>query len=334
MKTRIIDNQKKKLIWMISFIFISLVIVITMHFYAPNDIQPVDNKTITVALSKVEKNNPRLTKMINSFESASDARNVKFIYHEPKKFTIEWQLEDVNSLLKEGIDYLVLAPREITIIDDILAMADKYNTPVILLSSQVEEEMMADVVSSINTDFVKEGKVCAKILAEKYNGKMCRIIEVRGIQGSSIAMERAVGFRMEMANHPNMVLVDSIQGNFDRVSAQESMETVIVTRTDEFDAVFAHSDEDGIGVLNAMKVSGYLDEHKVDIVSVDGVQDVFKAIIAKEYLATVYSNAKLGDVAFDIIGQMERGFKPSKSVFIPYAIINEDNAEVHLQLTY
>ena len=38
-----------------------------------------------------------------------------------------------------------------------------------------------------------------------------------------------------------------------------------------------------------------------------GIQDVFKAIIAREYLATVKKQSEYGDAVFDIISRHQRG---------------------------
>lgn len=289
---------------------------------------------ITVAFSYAEKNNPRLTAIINSFESVAEAKDLELVYYEPREYTNQGQFDDISRILTKDIDYLVLMPRNTAVINDVIELTKEKNIPIILLSGQISEENEENLVSVINTDFVKEGMICAQILAEKYEGEQCRIIEISGIEGSTIAMERASGFRAEIDKYENMTIVESIQGDFNRLTAKESMSSIIVSRNGGFEAVFAHSDEDGLGALNAMKVSGYLENHNVEIVSVNGTQDVIKAIIADEYLATVQSSAKLGQVVYDIIGQMERGFTPSKMVVMPYAIIDETNAEEQLSLTY
>ena len=107
------------------------------------------------------------------------------------------------------------------------------------------------------------------------------------------------------------------------------MEDAIISLTKSgitFNAVFAHSDEDGLGALQALKAAGLKPGQDVQIVSINGIQDVCKAIIAGEYLGSVESNPKWGQVVMTLVRQIERGAKPFPSVMSPYRIINAQNA--------
>ena len=67
----------------------------------------------------------------------------------------------------------------------------------------------------------------------------------------------------------------------------------LAEHTIDFNAVFAPTDEDGLGVLQALKLAGAKPGKNIVIVSIEGIQDVLKAIIAEEYLATVKSDTRL-----------------------------------------
>lgn len=291
-------------------------------------------KVVRVAFSQTESDNPWITEMINSFEMAAAYQSMEFIYRVPEENTTEWQKQDLEQMLMENIDYLIISPRETTILEDILSEAKEKGIPVILMSSQADMKPGELYATSISTDYVQEGIMCAKILAEKYLGKECRIIEIKGTEGSSIARDRSAGFREEISKHKNLSIVGTEIGDFNRITAQRAMEHIIVNYPNQFDAVFAHSDEDGLGVLQALKVAGYEPGKNISLVSVNGLQDVIKAIIAGEYTATVENNPRLGFVAFDIIAQMERDFKPTPHVVMPYRVINGENAEELLELSY
>ncbi len=292
-----------------------------------------DEKVVRVAFSQTELNNPWITDMINSFKMAAEYQSMEFIYHIPDENSTEWQINDLETLLKENIDYLIIAPRDTTVIEEILPKAEKEDIPVILMSSQ--DVQTGDVfATSISTDYFQEGVLCARVLAEKYQGKRCRIVEIKGTEGSSIARDRSAGFYAEISKYPQMSILIAEVGDFNRITAQRAMEHIIVNYPNQFDAVFAHSDEDGLGVLQALKAAGYKPGENISIVSVNGLQDVIKAIIAGEYTATVENNPRLGFVAFDIIAQLERDFSPSPYVVMPYRVINSDNAEELLASSY
>lgn len=151
-------------------------------------------------------------------------------------------------------------------------------------------------------------------------------MEIQGSVGSIVARDRDVGFRQEIKKHPNMQICASEVGDFNRITAEKAMENIIINSHNSFNAVFAHSDEDGLGALQALKGAGMDPGKNISIVSVNGVQDVLKAILAGEYLATVENNPKLGYVVFEVIDQMERGTVPPSQIVMPYRIIDYSNA--------
>ncbi len=108
------------------------------------------------------------------------------------------------------------------------------------------------------------------------------------------------------------------------MTAQKSMEEMLAGEPYYYNAIVAYSDEDGLGVLQALKVAGKADG-SVPIISINGVQDALKAIIAGEYYATVESSPEVGPLIMQLIGSNEKGYAPAKQVFIPYNIFDRDN---------
>ena len=180
------------------------------------------------------------------------------------------------------------------------------------------------------------GSICAQLLAEKYAGRSCNIVEIYGTESSPSAKARSKGFHQALKNYPQLHIIDTEYGNFDRVTAQKAMENALVKTSDSHksvQAVFAHSDEDGLGALQAIKTAG-LSPNDISIVSINGIQDVCKAIIAGEYLGTVESNPKWGFIVETLINQRERGYTPFPTVIIPYNIITEANAVSYFPTAY
>lgn len=285
---------------------------------------------ITIALSLIETENPWRTAQINSFKTATEPAGMNFIYTEPEEYTTEWQVQNVTGLLEAGIDYLVIAPHDTPALTPVLELAKKKGTHVFLIEQEAGALPGEYYTSLIGTDYIKEGRLCAEMLAEKFEGAQCNIAEITGTKTSTITRLRSQGFREEIQNYPNLKIMYCEAGNFDGITAQKAMEKIIVeavSGSEEINAVFAHSDADGLGVLQALKIAGMQPGKDVQIVSVNGVQDVCKAIIAGEYLGTIESNPKWGEIAVMLVKQIERGAKPFPRVFSPYRIINGENAQ-------
>lgn len=298
--------------------------------------EATDNPGLRIGFSQIETDNPWRTAQINSFREALIPNGMDFIYHEPENYTVQWQLEDICSLIHEKVDYLVIVPADLTALTPVLQDAKDAGIPVILIDQSAETIDQSYYVSLISADYLKEGQICAGLLADKFAGKPCRIVEIYGTESSPGAQARSKGFHQALKQYPNMEIIDTEYGNFDRVTAQKAMENALIKASNNgqtIDAVFAHSDEDGLGALQAIKVAG-LQPGEISIVSINGIQDVCKAIISGEYLGTVESNPRWGFIAAFLIQQMERNYKPFPAVIIPYQIITAENAAEYALTAY
>lgn len=290
---------------------------------------------IRVGFSQIETDNPWRTAQINSFRDALLPVNMEFVYHEPEEYTASWQAADILSLLEENIDYLVVVPADASQLIPSLEKAKEAGIPVILIaqdSSMIDRSLY---VSRIMTDYQREGEICAHMLMDKYGEQPCNIVEIFGPENSPAAIARSEGFHREISKYDNFHIVGVEYGNFNRITAKKSMEDALIQASgkgEDIHAVFAHSDEDGLGALQAIKIAGTTTD--LSIVSINGIQDVCKAIIAGEYLGTVESNPKWGQIVLTLINQMERGSRPFPVVIIPYRIINADNADEYSRTAY
>ncbi|MHC1772904.1 MAG: ABC transporter substrate-binding protein [Flexilinea sp.] len=296
-----------------------------------------DTKIPKLGLSLVETSNPWRTVQINSFKEIARSGSVELVYYEPDEYTVEWQVQNLRKLIDEGVDYLVVVPHETAPLQEMLELARERKIPVILIEQNRESIPRELFATLISTDYIREGEICAQMLVEKYGDRPCNIVEIFGTLNSPVTKGRSEGFHRVLDKYPNLKIIASEYGNFDRVTAQKAMEKILVQALDQgktIDAVFAHSDEDGLGALQALKVAGQPVGTDISIVSINGVQDVCKAIIAGEYLGTVKSNPRWGQIVLTLVQMMERGTKPFPMVIIPYRIINADNAEERFPTAY
>jgi ABC-type sugar transport system substrate-binding protein len=303
---------------------------------SPEITEDYSEKVLRIGFSQIETDNPWRTAQINSFREATLVAGMELIYHEPEDYTSQWQIDDLYEMIEDGIDYLVIAPREVTPLISVLEAAKAADIPVILIDQNAEGIDKTLYISLISADYYKEGQLCAQMLAKEFNGKNCNIIEIYGSANSPMAQARSKGFHKELKNYPNMQIIVTEYGNFNRIIAQKAMENALIQAYNNgqtMNAVFAHSDEDGLGALQAMKAAG-ISAGEFSIVSINGVQDVCKAILAGEYLGTVKSNPRWGQIAVNLIQQIERGTDPFPVVIIPYSIINEENAYERFNTAY
>ena len=183
------------------------------------------------------------------------------------------------------------------------------------------------ILGYVASDYYAEGELCADILARHFGIEPCHTMVIQGEKSSAMDWERYMGFMHGVREHSNLYVSKRVESSGNRLTAQKVTESVIADQDIDFNAVFAQSDEDGLGVLQALKLAGMEPGEDVVIVSIGGIQDVFKAIIAREYLATVKSSPEYGDAVFDIINRHQRGENPDRQTMVKHREYTMDNAE-------
>lgn len=282
------------------------------------------SRPVRIGFSEIDSSNPWRVAQQTSLINAAADRGFTFLFEEPKERTVQWQLQNIREMLDEGIDYLIVIPASETALGEIIEMLKETDTKLILMECSTWDVDEDDYLFMIRTDYYKEGQLCAQILHSCYHEGMVSILEVTGEEDSSVAKQRSEGFRDEILKYPHMKISGQIVGSFDRVTAQKSMEEMLAGEPYYYNAIVAYSDEDGLGVLQALKVAGKADG-SVPIISINGVQDALKAIIAGEYYATVESSPEVGPLIMQLIGSNEKGYAPAKQIFIPYNIFDREN---------
>ncbi len=288
--------------------------------------QPEQDKKIKVGFSQMENDNPWRICETNSVLSEAAIRGYEVVYRDAESQVFR-QIEDVEYMISQGVDIILLAPRQYEEARQALVLAREAGVPVILLDRTVRGEPGVDYVTNIMGNFIEVGSRACKIIAEKYEGRRCNVVELRGTEGASCAIELSEGFRREMENHPNMRIIASESGDFNRSDAQKVIETIIQTYGSEIDAVFGHSDEEGIAAIQAFKAVGIKPNEDVFIVTMCGMKDALKAIVGGELLASIECSPRLGPIAFDTVEAYFRGDDIPVYIEMPGKTYDITNAE-------
>jgi len=273
-------------------------------------------ESLLVGFSQVNHANPWRIAETNDIKKEAQRRGYQLILTDAESSSAK-QVEDVDYLISQKVDYIVLAPIEFEPLRPAILSAMSAGVPLILMDRMANGIPGEEFLTFVGSDFFEEGVRIAQWLVNKLNGK-ARIVELRGRAGSSPATDRALGFRSVINNYPDMQIVISRWANFERLEGQKVMEDIILSIGRDFDAVYAHNDEMAIGAIQALKAVGIHPGEDVILVSIDGEKDALKAIIAGELGASVECNPRLAIKVFDIIEKHQRGES------IPPVIINED----------
>lgn len=237
----------------------------------------------------------------------------------------ENQIKAIKSFIEQGVDVIGLAPVVETGWDQVFAEAQDAGIPVVLLDrrADVSEDLYTTFIGS---DFIEEGKMAAIEMA-KLIGEEGKIVELEGTVGASAATDRKTGFDDEMAsNYPNIEIVASQTGDFTRAQGKEVMESFLKSNSD-IKGVYAHNDDMALGAIEAIKEAGLKPGEDIKVVSVDGVKDIFEAMVAGEANCTVECNPLLGPLFFEVAAELKEGKTVDKWVKSKDGVFTADMAE-------
>ena len=275
--------------------------------------------TYKVGFAQTESNNPWRLAQTASMKAEAEKLGWQLVYTDAAGSAAK-QVADVNSMIAQGVDVIFLSPREEKPLIPAVMAAKKAGIPLFLIDRGVDAKLAKagqDYVAFIGSDFVLEGTQAGEWLVKATGGKAI-ILELEGSTGSSPANDRKKGFDAVIAQHPDMKIVASQTGNFNRDEGRKTAEALLQSHP-EATVIYAHNDEMAIGAISAIEAAGKKPGKDILIVSIDGEKDGLQAIIDGKMGATVECNPRFGPAAYAAAIAYSKGEK------IPPVMTNKDN---------
>jgi galactofuranose transport system substrate-binding protein len=267
--------------------------------------EAADDGKWTVGFSQMGHDNPWRMAQTQSLRDEAAKRGYEIVVADAQDQTAK-QVADVEDLIARRVNVILLAPREYEGLEPALSAARAANIPVILVDREAAGTAGEDFVTFLGSNFVEQGRRAAEWLVKETGGN-AGIVELTGTPGSSVAADRARGFREVLAQHPGMRILASQTGEFSRANGQRVMQNIAQSLGAQVTAVYAHNDEMALGAIQALRASGRNPGTDVKIVSIDGQRAALEAIQRGELGATVESNPRFGPIAFETIEQVRKG---------------------------
>lgn len=174
------------------------------------------------------------------------------------------QLSQINYFIDQGVSLLIVSPNQVNTISPALERAQQKGIPVILVDRKTQSKKYT---AFIGCDNYLLGKLVGDYIAQRLNGKG-RIVEIRGLDDSSPAIDRHRGFVDALNAYPDLQIVASESGDWKEQSGSEVMKRVL-SKTQDFDYVFAQNDRMAYGAYKVACEHGLQD--KCRFVGVDGL---------------------------------------------------------------
>lgn len=247
----------------------------------------------------------------------------------------ENQIKAIRSFIAQGVDAIFIAPVVQTGWEPVLQEAKEADIPVFLLDRNITVKDDSLFMTGVAADSVHEGAVAADWLVRQLDGKACNVVELQGTVGASVALDRKKGFLDTVAKVPTIKIIRTQSGDFTRSKGKEVMESFIKAENNgkNICAVYAHNDDMAIGAIQAIKEAGLKPGKDIKIISIDGVPDIFKAMIAGEANASVELTPNMAGPAFDaLLAYKKDGSLPPKHIQTASILFQPDSAQAQLDM--
>lgn len=247
----------------------------------------------------------------------------------------ENQIKAIRSFIAQGVDAIFIAPVVQTGWEPVLQEAKEADIPVFLLDRNITVKDDSLFMTGVAADSVHEGAVAADWLVRQLDGKACNVVELQGTVGASVALDRKKGFLDTVAKVPTFKIIRTQSGDFTRSKGKEVMESFIKAENNgkNICAVYAHNDDMAIGAIQAIKEAGLKPGKDIKIISIDGVPDIFKAMIAGEANASVELTPNMAGPAFDaLLAYKKDGSLPPKHIKTASILFQPDSAQAQLDM--
>lgn len=292
-----------------------------------------------VAYSSVGDPNPWFLAFSAELEKEAGKRGYQFrVTHAQAK--LEKQIADVEDIVAQKPDFLILGPIDREGSADALRIAKKAGVPVVVVNRDIRGAPGEDYVTKIYSDFEWIGEKMAELIHDAFGAeaKAIRVVELHGTPGGGNTIGMSKGFRRKMKRYPNMRIVASQLGNFNRATAMKAMENIIQSGI-EFDAVVGHFDDDALGAIRALRASGRKlgsnpEKGEIVVVGNGGTKDGLRAIKAGHYHKIVSVTPYYADQVFDAIEAYAKGKKLPAYIRVEDIVIDKSNVDKHMSTAF
>lgn len=263
------------------------------------------------------------------FEAASE-KNIKILFDDAKQKQSN-QLKAIRSFIVYQVDVIVFVPIVSDGWDNVLQEAKEAGIPVIVIDRQI------DVDSSLYAGFLgengyEEGKAAGKFLLQKTENmkkQKINILELSGTENSSIAIERAGGFREMIQKDSRLNIIHSEDGDFLRSRGKEIMDRILGMNNGLFldgepiDVIFSHNDPMTLGLLESFEKNN-ISDYPI-IISIDAEQECIDALVNGKINCVVECNPNLGPVLMDLVEAVAAKKEIPRVTYMNESVFTEDD---------
>ncbi|NWF26718.1 substrate-binding domain-containing protein [Streptomyces sp. PKU-EA00015] len=245
------------------------------------------------------------------------------------------QIGQVQTLINKKVDVLVILPADGKALTQVGLQAMKAGIPVVNLDRVfASPQAYRCWIGGDNYGMgLNAGNYIGEQLKDKPNAK---VVELAGLDNLELTKQRTQGFDDALRNYPNIKKVARQAADFTVESGQAKMAQLLQAQS-QFDALWNHDDDQGVGALRAIAQAGRDDFLMVGGAGAKSAMDAIKAdnSVLK---ATVLYPPTMAASAIDLARALGQGKGVSgmaeleipASLTLYSAVVTKDNVDEYL----
>ena len=253
-----------------------LVLVIGSSGLAQDEKPQVKNITVGMSDNDVGNDNYQ-SYYAKLFDQVIEDMGAEVIHLDAKGEPLR-QIQQIEDLIAKEVDVLVIWPVLSKAVVPSAQKAKEAGIPVLIANTSIDDSGLPYVEGFSGPDCVEIGYKGGKMMAEALGGKG-KIVEIHGLPGYDTTRERSLGFHNAIEEYPDIEIVESQPGDYNREKSQKVMENFLTKYAPgEIDGVYVGDDNMGSGAVAAIREAGRDDDLIVSFgcLAIDAMYDDIK----------------------------------------------------------
>ncbi|SFU56273.1 ABC-type sugar transport system, substrate-binding protein, contains N-terminal xre family HTH domain [Pustulibacterium marinum] len=312
-------NLQRSYVWIYGLIWGCMILFIGCK----NTTQSADDRTIHIGFSQAMTTDEWRQQMNKSMRIEAALHPEVALDIRDAQNDVNQQVKDIGNLIKTNPDVLIVSPIASEPITSVVQKAYEHGIPVLIVDRKIQGESFS---AFLGADNIEVGRTAANYIAANSTGSG-KVIEITGLEESSPAYERALGFAQGLRKYPAISIVATIHGDWEKTSVKTPLRKLFSERTD-IEYVFAHNDRMAQGAWEVAQSMGL--EHQIKFVGVDGLNTPNGGIqlVKKGKLEATVLYPTGGNEALKLALEIVQGKSFARNYILNTIVINKMNAEL------
>ena len=273
---------------------------------------------IELALFTKNQTNPYFQSVRLGADNAAAQLGVSMAHYVPTRpDSIPDQMSQIEDAIIKRPDAVMFVPVDF---QAMVPGVEKLNAAGIPVVNLIDQSAGGRFVSFVGCDDLRLGRDSARYLLQKLNGRG-HVVILEGVGGSSNSKVRVSGFMDAIAEFPDVKLLASQPGNFQRLQALQVTENLLQAHA-QIDGIMAANDSMALGAIEALDAAN----RTALVTGINGTKEAVDAIKAGKLLASPDCNGfVLGCIATMVAVRHLRGEPVPAEFQFPQPVVDAAN---------